>query len=114
MPWYVNGQLLDEGAVRDEARMMRPQYQDAFSDMDPVEAEMQLKEWARENVIERMLLRQEALADPEPVPEEVGQNAVESAHSDAGGLVGCGTRTSDDEIRSHAELDFRTQRLLQR
>lgn len=114
MPWYVNGEVLDETAVRDEARMMRPQYQEAFSDMDPIEAEMQLKEWARENVIERMLLRQEALADSEPVPEEVARQAVESARSDAGGLAGCGTRTSDDEIRSQAELDFRTQRLLQR
>ena len=25
--------------------------------MDPIEAEMQLREWARENVIERMLLK---------------------------------------------------------
>jgi len=114
MPWYVNGELLDETAVRDEARMMRPQHHEAFSTMDPIEAEMQLKEWARENVIEKMLLRQEALADPEPVPGEIGQQAVEAARSEAGGLVGSGTRTSDEEIRSQAELDFRMQRLLQR
>src|SRR3954451_21851995 len=100
MPWSVNGEMVDDAAVRDEARMMRPQYEEAFADMDPIEAEMQLKEWARENVIERMLLRQEAVGDPEPVPAEVGLQAVEAARSEAGGLVGCGTRTSDDEIRS--------------
>ncbi len=114
MPWYVNGELVDDAAVRDEARMMRPRYQEAFSDMDPIEAEMQLKEWARENVIERMLLKQTALADPEPVPAEFLDEALESARTEAGGVVGCGTRTSDDEIRAQADLEFRMQRLLQR
>jgi len=114
MPWYVNGELVDDSAVRDEIRMMRPRFQEAFADMDPVEAEMQLKEWARENVIERTLLRQTALADPEPVPAEFLDQALEAARSDAGGVVGCGTRTSDDEIRAQAELEFRTQRLMHR
>ncbi len=114
MPWYVNGELVDDSAVRDEIRMMRPRFQEAFADMDPVEAEMQLKEWARENVIERTLLRQTALADPEPVPAEFIDQALEAARSDAGGVVGCGTRTSDDEIRAQAELEFRTQRLMHR
>lgn len=114
MPWYVNGELVDDTAIRDEARMMRPRYQEAFSEMDPIEAEMQLKEWARENVIERMLLKQTALADPEPVPAEFLEQALESARNDAGGVVGCGTRTGDDEIRAQADLEFRMQRLLQR
>jgi hypothetical protein len=114
MPWYVNGELVDDTAVRDEARMMRPRYQEAFSDMDPIEAEMQLKEWARENVIERMLLKQTALADPEPVPAEFLEQVLESARNDAGGVVGCGTRTGDDEIKAQADLEFRMQRLLQR
>ena len=71
MPWYVNGELVDDAQVRDEAQMMRPRYQETVTDMDPIEAEMQLREWARENVIERILLRQTALADPEPVPPEI-------------------------------------------
>ncbi|MDZ4798423.1 MAG: peptidylprolyl isomerase [Bryobacteraceae bacterium] len=114
MPWYVNGEMVDDTAVRDEARMMRPRYQEAFADMDPIEAEMQLKEWSRENVIERMLLRQTAATDPEPVPAEFLEEALESARNDAGGVVGCGTRTSDDEIRAQADIEFRMQRLLQR
>jgi len=106
--------MVDDTAVRDEARMMRPRYQEAFADMDPIEAEMQLKEWSRENVIERMLLRQTAATDPEPVPAEFLEEALESARNDAGGVVGCGTRTSDDEIRAQADIEFRMQRLLQR
>ncbi|MEO7649680.1 MAG: peptidylprolyl isomerase, partial [Bryobacteraceae bacterium] len=38
---------------------------------DPVEAEMELRNWARESVISKTLLRQEAWKDPEPVPAEL-------------------------------------------
>lgn len=114
MPWYVNGELVDETQVRGEASMMRPQFMQSAGNMDPVEAEMQLREWARENVIERILLRQTALADPEPVPAEVVEQGLEASRSDAGGLVGCGTRNSDEEIRQQVEIEYRLQRLLSR
>jgi hypothetical protein len=114
MPWYVNGEQVDDAQVRDEAQMMRPRYLETVTDMDPIEAEMQLREWARENVIERILLRQTALADPEPVPEEIVEQGIESARSDAGGLVGCGTRNSDEEIRRQIETEYRIQRLIGR
>src|SRR3712207_1451088 len=99
MPWYVDGELVDDAQVRNEAQMMRPRYQESVTDMDPIEAEMQLREWALENVIERILLRQTALADPEPVPPEVIEQGLEAARTEAGGLVGCGTRNSEPEIR---------------
>jgi hypothetical protein len=114
MPWYVNGELVDDAQVREEARMMRPRYQESVPDMDPIEAEMQLREWARENVIERMLLRMAAQADPEPVPPEVIENGVTEARTEAGGLVGCGTRNSDAEIREQVESAYRLQRLIAR
>jgi peptidyl-prolyl cis-trans isomerase C/foldase protein PrsA len=115
MPWFVNGEVVDEEAVREEARRMRPQYMDSVgADMDPIEAEMQLKEWARENVIERLLLRQTALGDIEPVPEDVVASGLEAARNQAGGLVGCGSRNSDTEIREQVELEYRIQRLLSR
>ena len=114
MPWYVNGELVDDAQVRDEAQMMRPQYQQTVTDMDPIEAEMQLREWARENVIERILLRQTALADPEPVPPEIIEQGLEAARTEAGGLVGCGTRNSDPEIRQQVETEYRIQRLIGR
>jgi hypothetical protein len=112
MPWYVNGELVDDAQVRDEARMMRPRYMESVPDMDPIEAEIQLKEWARENVIERILLRQAANAEALPVPDEVIEQGLESARSEAGGLVGCGTRNSDDEIREQITTEYRLQQLI--
>lgn len=114
MPWYVNGEPVEDAAIREEMRLMRPQYEASVTGMDPVEAEMQLKEWARENVIERILLRQTALADPEPVPVEILDQALEAARTTAGGQVGCGASNSDEEIRRQVEIEFRLQRLLAR
>jgi parvulin-like peptidyl-prolyl isomerase len=75
--WFVNGEMVDDAAVREEARLMRPHYLESVGPMDPIEAEMQLREWARENVIERMLLKSAAFADPQPVPTEALENEAE-------------------------------------
>lgn len=114
MAWFVNGEIVDDAAVRDEARMMRPQYMESIGAMDPIDAEMQLREWARENVIERMLLRSAALADPDPVPPEVIEKGLEAVKSEAGGKVGCGTRTTDGDVRNQVETQYRIERLLVR
>jgi parvulin-like peptidyl-prolyl isomerase len=106
--------MVDDDAVREEARMMRPQYMESVGEMDPIEAEMQLREWARENVIERMLLKSAALADTEPVPSEVVEQALEAAKTEAGGKAGCGTRTSDGDVREQIETQYRLERLLAR
>jgi peptidyl-prolyl cis-trans isomerase C len=56
----VNGEVLDDAEIRQEAANMRPTYYESMPQGDPVALEMQLRDWARENVIERVLLRQEA------------------------------------------------------
>jgi parvulin-like peptidyl-prolyl isomerase len=57
----------------------------------PSAIDARAKEWARDNVIERVLLRQAALADPEPVPPEILEKAGGNA--------------------AEAELQFRIERL---
>jgi hypothetical protein len=106
--------MVDDNAVRQEAHMMRPQYMESVGDMDPIEAEMQLREWARENVIERMLLKSAAMADPEPVPPEAIAQALETAKTEAGGKAGCGTRSGDGDIQEQIEAQYRLERLLAR
>lgn len=70
MPFTVNGELVDDSVVRAEMRALRPRYEEVARGMDPVQAEAQLRDWSRENVIERVLLRQEALRDSEPAAGE--------------------------------------------
>jgi parvulin-like peptidyl-prolyl isomerase len=60
MPLTVNGEVVDDALIREEANNLRPSYYEMMGGGDPISLEMQLKEWSRENVIERVLLRQAA------------------------------------------------------
>lgn len=84
---------MEDDAIREEIRNLRLRLAEAMPNEDPSALEARAKEWARENVIERVLLRQAALADQEPVPPEV----IEKAAGDA-----------------EAELRYRIQRLVVR
>ena len=93
---------------------MRPQYMESVGPMDPIDAEMQLREWARENVIERMLLTSAALADPEPVPAELIEQAMRTSDSKADSEDGSGAAVSDGKVREQVEAQYRIERLLAR
>jgi len=70
MSVFVNGQKIDD-IIKAEAERMRPQYEQAFKDMDKDEREAQLLDWSKENAVEQVLLRQLAaeefseIAEPE-------------------------------------------------
>lgn len=69
MGLLINGEYIDDELIRQEMANLRPHYEAMVQDMEPVAREIQLKEWSRENVIERVLLAQVALSDPAPIPE---------------------------------------------
>ncbi len=58
MPLVVNGETVDDSLIREEANNLRPSYTQMMDEGDPIALEIQLREWSRENVIERVLLRQ--------------------------------------------------------
>ena len=87
----MNNELVADDVIREEYRSLRLRMLDVMPNEDPGVIEARAREWARENVIERVLLRQAALADPEPVPPAVIENA--------------GDRAAD------VELQFRVERL---
>ncbi len=91
MPLRVNNELIEDEVIRDEIRTLRLRLAEAMPGEHPTTIETRAKEWARDNVIERILLRQAALADAEPVPPEV----IEKAGGNA----------------AEAELQFRIERL---
>jgi len=68
----VNGEEVEDALVREEAAAMRPKYYEALGDADPIALEMQLREWSRENVIERVLLKQEAARRSVTVEDMLG------------------------------------------
>lgn len=114
MPLLVNGETIDDTLVRQEATALRPRMAEAMTDLDPIALEMRVKEWARENVIERVLLRQAAAADPEPIAPEVLDSAVERVREQTPGQTGCVFPTQEDELRKEVEAQMRVERLVER
>jgi peptidyl-prolyl cis-trans isomerase C len=81
LPLRVNNELVEDDLIREEIRTLRIRLAEAMPQEHPATVDARAKEWARDNVIERVLLRQAALADAEPAPAEViekaGGNAAE-------------------------------------
>jgi len=108
MPLNINGERVEDSVIRDEANAMRPRYEEMMQDMDPIAREMQLKEWSRENVIERTLLKQEAWKDPEPIPAE----RIDEAVADIEEQAGVHTKCVDPNARHEVETRMRLERLV--
>jgi len=60
MTLYINGEKVDPALIENEIQRLRPSYDQVFQDMPEADREKQLAEWARENVIEAVVFRQEA------------------------------------------------------
>lgn len=71
MTLKVNGHVVPESLIRQEMERLRPEYEEAFKEMPAQQREQQLREWARENVVEHLLLAQEAQRRNYPVDEGV-------------------------------------------
>lgn len=65
MPILINGEPLEQSEIRRHANLMRERFIQDNPGADPLEFEMQIWEEARQVVIDRVLLRQAALADPD-------------------------------------------------
>ena len=109
MAILVNGERIEDEAIREEAERMRPAYEKAFADEPTGPREAQLQQWGRENLIERTVLTQAAMADPEPLPADRVQAAFEDARS-----RGHAPQDSDDTLRARIERELRIDRLLER
>jgi len=79
MSILVNGEYVDGEIIRQEAAMVRQKLIEAGVEPDPVALEMRAFEWGKENVIERILLRQAAVAEAAPLAEEEVEAALATA-----------------------------------
>lgn len=117
MGLLINGEYVDDAVIRQEAAAMRPRYEEMVEDLDPIAKEMQLREWSRENVIERTLLRQEAMKDATPLPQEEIDERLTAMFPPAGDLENCEAGTTragvdKDAARKDIEAQMRVERLI--
>ena len=117
MALIINGEKIQESLIEDEVARMRPEYQNVFKEQTPEEQEAQLFDWAKENIIERILIQQAAKNDPREIPDEEIDKAFSKLKEEHGGEekfydnIGL-KKGDDDKIKNDLELQLRTERLL--
>ncbi len=119
MGLQINGEYVDDVIIRQEAASMRPRYEEMMQEMDPIAREVQLRDWAKENVIERVLLRQVAMADGSTVAAEEIDERLTAMFPPAGDLEDCEAGTTragvdKEAARADIEAQIRMERLLQK
>ena len=119
MPLIVNGEEIPEAAIAQEAQSLMQRFQQltpeqrAQNGFDDATMKARADEWARENLIERALMRQQAQADPSPIPEQAVQAAVDAMTKRFGGEEKFAeSGVTPELIRSEAELGVKLDRLL--
>ena len=76
MTLIVNGERIEDAAIQKEMERLRPRYEEVFAEQDPKEREAQLLEWSRENVIERVLLNQDARKNSDKIPSDELESVI--------------------------------------
>ena len=77
MTLIVNGEKIEDSLIQQEVERLRPHYEQVFRDQDHKEQRAQLFDWSRENVIERVLVNQEAKNIDAGIPQARIESVLE-------------------------------------
>ncbi len=113
MALVVNGEKIEDKEIQQEIERLRPRYEQVFADKDPAEREAQLRDWSRDNVIERVLLRQEAKNSGAEIPPEDIEEAfkqLKEQYDDDEALYKALDVDSNEKVRQTIELQMKTER----
>ena len=114
MPLIVNGEVIDDAVIRNEEDELRPRLREAMPKEDPIVLESRTREWARENAIERVLLRQAAMSDGEPLEADELDRAVAQGRPTTAGDPACILPGGRDDFRMQVEAQVRLERFTAR
>ena len=116
MTLFVNGEKVEDSLIQQEVERLRPNYERVFAHEDPAKREAQLLDWSRENVIERVLINQQAQKHTEQILEAEVETAFKQIKKKCGGDEQLHSEFGTDdekEIKEHIELHMRVERMLQ-
>lgn len=108
---FVNGEYVDDELIRIEAASLRQQLREQMPDSDDLEIAVRAQAWARENVIERVLLRMAARQDPTPIPPQQIENALEQYYARDSRHSKFTLPRDHETLRAGIELDLRIEML---
>lgn len=103
----VNGEKIPDKAVEEEYNRMKPDYDHYVTNNGKAPDEAQLREWSEENLIERAVLRQEAMKAGDKIPPEMLEEIYEDSKSSFG-------KTKKKDALQFIEHQLRIERLVQK
>lgn len=119
MALKVNGEVVPDTVLASEAEALRQRFERLSEEqreqygLGPGKLEKTAVEWARENVIEQVLLRQAALRDGKPPPAEAVEKAFKDIVSRHGGPDKFAEAGLDEsEVRTDIAVRLRVDRLI--
>jgi parvulin-like peptidyl-prolyl isomerase len=113
MALIVNGERIEDQEIQSEVQRLRPSYEQAFAEKEPAEREAQLLEWSKENVVERVLLRQEAKKNGAALPAaeiEAAFARLQQQYDKPEDLYKDFSAVTDDSIKAMIEVQMKVQR----
>ncbi len=118
MPLIINQERIEDAEITREAQnlqrtfeQMPPEVRDERG-LDAAEFQKNLWDWSKENVIERVLLRQEAAKDTDSVPEDTVEQALAEIKKGQRGAEQFSLSRDEDELRRDIEMRVRLDRLI--
>lgn len=83
MALVVNGEYVDDAVIREESERIRERLREEMPDESGPELDMKVREWAVDNLVERVLLRQAASGFAEAQAAPVDRDRGATADSDS-------------------------------
>jgi len=106
MAVIINGETIDEEQVTAEIERLRPHYEQYVQENEGEGSDDQLTEWARENVIERTVVLQEARNRPIEIPAEDIDGAYEQIKEQLA------DDADEQAVRADIELRMKVDRMM--
>ena len=116
MTLIVNGEKIEDSAIQREFERLRPHYEETFKDQDPQQRKAQLLDWSKENVIEMVLIRQEAKKHGDPIPEAEVESVlarIKEQYADQKQFYKDFGAEDDGKIKDAIEMQIRVERRLE-
>lgn len=115
MALAINGQKIEDLEIQQEVQRLRPDYERVFAELPTEDREKQLLEWSKENVIERVLINQQAQKIGKPIPDtelEAALAKVKEQYLSKGAETAALSIEEQTKIKKDIEMHIKIERLL--
>jgi len=116
MTLFVNGEKIEESEIKREFERLKPHYEQVFKDQKPEQQKEQLLDWSKENVIEMVLIKQEAKKHGDPIPKDQIEAAlakIKEQYADQEQFYKDFNTKDDEKIKEAIEMQVKVERQLE-